>query len=276
MKIIFTCHTEYDLKNKFGPAQKNKQEEQSFNHIFSLIKFTESLKVPITFSLMIGGAVGDNLLRFIKEKNIRIPNYCEKSIHYHAEIFDRLWKFDKHLTEKEIINYFKTFQKTLGENPTSVVFGKWLINKESLSVLRKLGIEIDGSGTGKILGQKFIIKAPFYFSNILEIPVVCDGKDPVNPFSRLSNFFLIRKIIKEYHQENLILHIAFHSYDFFRFNREAKIRLIKKIIFRNILRLARKYNIEIVNLSEIKTTDFQSLDSLRFPFLSKVFRSIGH
>lgn len=276
MKIIFTCHTEYDLKNKFGPTQKNKREEQSFDHISPLIKFIESLKIPITFSLMVGGAVGDNLLRLIKERNIRIPNYCEKSIHYHAEIFDRLWKFDKHLTEKEIINYFRIFQKTLGENPTSVVFGKWLINKEHFSVLRGLGIKVDGSGIGKLLGERFIIKAPFYLNDILEVPVVCDGENPANPFTRLSNFFLIRKIIKEHHQENLILHIAFHSYDFFRFRREPKIRLIKKVIFRDILRLAQKYNIEIINLSAIKNTTFQSINSLKFSFLSKLFRRVSH
>lgn len=276
MKIIFTCHTECDLKNKFGIALKNKREEQTFNHILWLVKFIKSLKIPVTFSFMVGGAVGDNLLRFIKKKNIQIPANCEKSIHYHAESFDKAWKFKRHLNEKEIINYFRIFQETLNQVPTSMVFGKWIIHKESSPVLRKLGVKVDGSWAGKMFGEKFIIKAPFYFNNILEVPIVCDGKNPANPFTRLSNFFLIRKIIKEYHQKNIILHIGFHSYDFFRFNKKPKLRLIKKIIFKNILRLVRKYKIEIVNLSTIKTTDFQGLRSLRTPFFTKVFRCLGH
>lgn len=271
MKIVFNCHTEYDLKNKFGPALKNKREEQSFNHVFPLIKFIGSLKIPVTFSLMVGGGTGDNLLKFIKKRNIQIPNYCEKSIHYHAEIFDELWKVKKYLDEKETINYFRDFQEIFGESPTSVVFGKWLINQEVFSVLQKLGIKVDGSWIGK-----FIIKSPFYLNNILEVPVVCDGKDPANPLTRLSDFFLIRKIIKNYHRENFILHIAFHSYDFFQFNKEPKMRLIKKIIFKNILGLVLKYKVEIINLSEIKTVDFQNLDYLEMPFFSKIFRLIGH
>lgn len=276
MKIIFTCHTEYDLKNKFGMASKNKREEQTFNHILWLIKFIKSFKIPVTFPLAVGGAVGNNLLKFIKRKNVRIPVNCEKSIHYHAEVFDGLWRFKKHLNKGEIINYFKIFQEILHKKPTSVVFGKWIIQEEHFPLLLRLGIRVDGSWTGKMSGEKFIIKAPFYFNNILEIPVVCDGKKPANPFTRLSNFFLIRKIIKEYHQENFILHIGFHSYDFFRFNKKPKPRLIKKIIFKNILKLAQKHGVKIVNLSTIKTINFQGLDFLKIPFFVRILRYIGH
>ncbi len=173
--------------------------------------------------------------------------------------------------ETEIIDYFRIFNQIIKAGPTSIVFGKWLIKEEFFPVLQRLGIKTDGSWTGK-----FIIKAPFYLNNILEVPVVCDGEKPANPFTRLSNFFLIRKIIKKYHKENLILHIAFHSYDFFRFNKNPKLRLIKKLIFKNILKLARKHKLEIINLSEIKTTDFQDLDSLEMPLLSRAFRYIKH
>jgi len=260
MKIIFSCHTEYDLKNK--------GEKQTFYHVFPLLKFIKSLRIPVTFSLMVGGAVGDNLLKFIKEKNIQIPVACEESIHYHED--------EKRLSEREIINYFKIFQKILHKKPASVVFGKWIIHKEHFPVLQKLGIRADGSWTGKMSEERFIIKAPFYFNNILEVPVVCDGEKPANPFTRLSNFFLIRKIIKEHYQENFILHIGFHSYDFFRFNKKPKPRLIKKIIFKNILKLAQKYKVEIINLSAIKTTNFQDLKSLKISIFIKLLRCLGH
>ncbi len=67
MKIIFTCHTEYDL---------NRKEELSFNHILLLIEFVGGLKTPVTFSLMVGGRTGNNLLGFIEKNSIKFPSDC--------------------------------------------------------------------------------------------------------------------------------------------------------------------------------------------------------
>lgn len=251
MKIILTCHTEYDLNSEEGNF--------TFKHISVLFKFFDIVKVPVTLSLMVGGPVGDKLLKFVE--NIKFPFGSEKSIHYHGD----------NTNEKEITDCFNAFEQIIKTEPSSFVFGKWLINNNAFPLLYKLGIRTDGSGTGN-----FIIKSPFYIKNILEVPVICDGENPANPFSRLSNFFLIRKIIKKYYQENFILHIGFHSYDLFRFNRRPRLRLIKKIIFKNILRLAQRYKVETINLSEVTTTEFQDLKSLKFPFFSKISRIIGH
>jgi len=92
----------------------------------------------------------------------------------------------------------------------------------------------------------------------------------------LSHFFLLRKIIKKYHPKNLIFQIGFHSYDFFKFNQKPKLRLIKKIILKNLLKIVRRYNLEITTLSKIEETHFEELEKVKMPFLGKLFNFLGH
>ena len=74
----------------------------------------------------------------------------------------------------------------------------------------------------------------------------------------------------------MVLHIGFHSYDFFKFDKNPKLRLIKKIIFKNILGLIKKYNLEVITLSEIKEVNFEELEKIKMPLISSLFELLGH
>lgn len=248
MKIVFNCHTEYDLNNK-----------ESFSHLPILLDWLKLLDIPITFSLAVGGIFRNNLLRFIKDKKIEFSKESEIAIHFHLE-------------KEQYQDYFNQFQEILGLRPKTMVFGKWKIDKAAMNSLKQLGIKKDGSFVEpeKVIGQ------PFLINNILEIPVVSFKGKPVNPFTKLSHFFLLRKIIKKHYNKNLILHIGFHSYDLFRFNQKPKLRLIKKIIFKNLLNLIKKHNLEIANLEKIEKDNFEELEKIKMPLLGRLFNLIGH
>jgi len=248
MKVIFNCHTEYDLNNK-----------ESFSHLPVLLNWLELLNIPMTFSLAVGGIFRDNLLKFIKDKKIEFSKKSEIAIHFHLE-------------KEQYQDYFNRFQKILGLHPKTMVFGKWKIDYDSLRFLSELGIEKDGS----LIESDKVIRAPFLIEGILEVPVVSFKGKPVNPFTQLSHFFLLRRIIKKYHTKNLICQIGFHSYDFFRFNQKPKFRLIKKIIFKNILKMIKQYNLEITTLSEMEKDNFEELAEVKMPLLGKLFNLIGH
>lgn len=262
MKVIFVCHTE------------NDPGKQTFEHLPALIELVKGLKIPITFSLMVGGEVGDKLLRFLEKNQLQFPAACEKAIHLHQK--EEAGGELANLKEREIESYFQTFENVLGQKPTPVVFGKWHIIEPQVRFLASLGIERDGSWIPKFHQEKYIIKPPFYFDNLLEIPPAADGKNPLNPFTRLSHFFLLRKIIRQYHRENFVLHLAFHSYDLFSFRAGAKLRPIKRCILKNILKLINKYGLEVLTLSGITNTGFEGLERVGWPILSKPFRIIGH
>ena len=273
MKVVFNCHTEYDLKNNFGLAKEIEQSKQTFTHLPILLDWIKKFNIPITFSIAVGGAFGENLLNYIKREKIKFPSFFEIGIHYHSEIFEnKKWKVKSFLNTSGYLKYFIKFKKTFGIKPKSMVFGKWKIDQDNIDFLSELGIKIDGS----FISAKKIIEKPFYINNILEVPVVSFNKEPVNPFTKLSHFFLIRKIIKKYHQENMVLHIGFHSYDFFKFDKNPKLRLIKKIIFKNILGLIKKYNLEVITLSEIKEVNFEELEKIKMPLISSLFELLGH
>ena len=141
-----------------------------------------------------------------------------------------------------------------------------------MNFLGQLGIRKDGS----FVSPQKIIARPFLVDNILEVPVVSFNGQPVNPLTRLSHFFLLKKIIKSHYQDNLILHIGFHSYDFFNFGRGPKMRLIKKIIFKNLLKNIQRYNLEIVTLSKIEKDNFKELNNMQTPFWGGIFDLINH
>lgn len=267
MFIVFVCHTENDPNSK----------EPSFSHLPLLIDLIKELKVPITFSLMVGGTVGGGLLKFLEKSQLQFPENCEKAIHLHqpspTQPTSAGWVG---LGEREIESYFQMFEKVFGKRPRSVVFGKWQIIETQVRFLASLGIERDGSWIPKFHGEHYIVKPPFYFDNLLEVPPAADGKDPLNPFTRLSHFFLLRKIIKKYHQKNLVLHIAFHSYDLFNFGEKPKLRPIKRCVLRNLLKMINKYGLEMLTLSDIPNTSFEGLEKIKWPIFSRVFKIIGH
>jgi len=268
MKIIFNCHTEYDLKNQFGSAKKT-----TFNHLPILLNWFASFNIPITFSVAVGGPFKDHLLNDIRQRKIKFPLSSEIAIHFHSERFqNNRWEFHGFLKESAYLKYFKKFETVFGLRPSSLVFGKWKIDKASMDFLGRLGIKRDSS----FISPQKIIAKPFLINNVLEIPVVSFKDQSINPLTRLSHFFLLRKIVKKYHQENLICQIGFHSYDLFRFNQISRLRLIKKIIFKNLLKLIKKYNLEITTLSRIEKDNFSELEKIKMPFWGKLFHFLGH
>lgn len=273
MKIIFNCHTEYDLENKFGKALRNLQENQSYNHLPLLFRWINDLKIPMNYALGVGGPFGINLIEFLKDKKFIFNELNELGIHFHAEDYaDKIWQFKKFLTKEDYKYYYDKFSELLNHNPNYTVFGKWYLDKNNFEFLKYLGIAKDASW----IDSKTIIKSPFFINEILEIPVLSYGGRHLNPFTKLSHFFILRKIIKEYNKENLIIQIGFHSYDLFDFSGNPKLRLTKKIIFKNILKLARKFNIEIINLSQLQKNNFKDLEKIKMPFMGKVLNLIGH
>lgn len=273
MKIVFNCHVEYDLKNQFGWAKAINSEKQSFVHLSLLLDWLSSLKMPITFSLAVGGPVKDRLLKYIQEKGVKISPQSELAIHYHSEQFkENHWQANSFLNQSAYADYYQQFKEIFGLGPKSMVFGKWQIDYSAMNFLWQIGIKKDGS----FVNPQKIITQPFLIDNILEVPVVSFQGQPVNPLTRLSHFFLLRKIIKKYYSKNLILHLGFHSYDFFSFKGQPQLRLIKKIIFKNILKLIRQYNLEITTLSKIAEDNFTELDKIKMPLLGKLFSYLGH
>ncbi len=252
MRIIFVCHTEYDLNN-----------HRAFEHLSILFDFVRSLDIPITFALMVGKEVGDSLLKFLVKKRVSIPKNCEISIHFHQN-------------GASVGDYLHLFEKFLATSPNSIVFGKWQISNKQFLQLAPLGIKRDASWIPKMHNENYIIKAPFYLSDILEVPSSADGQNPLNPFSRLSHFFLLRQIIKKHHQDNLLLQIAFHSYDLFSFGGQPRLRWLKKCQFKHLLKLIKKYNLPIITLDKVDHTDFQGLKTIRQSFLTKLFQLFGH
>ena len=273
MKIVFNCHTEYDLKNQFGWAKKLDSKKQSFVHLPMLLDWFNSLKIPITFALAVGGPFEERLLEYVKNKQIKFSDSSELAIHYHSDKFtDGQWQPAGFLEESAYLDYFQKFEEVFGFKPKSSVFGKWQLDRTAMDFLSRLGIKKDGS----FVDSEKVIAKPFLRDNILEVPAASFRGEPVNPFSRLSHFFLLKKIIKEYHQRNLILQIGFHSYDFFRFGERPRLRPIKKFIFKNLLKLIKKYNLEITILSKIEEGNFDELTEIKMPFWGKLFNLLGH
>lgn len=275
MKITFVCHIEYDLKNSFGEAKKIASSEQSFYHLPILFDFIRGLKIPVTLSFMVGGFVDSGLLKFLRINKNKIPEFCEKGIHYHQKEFTdgRL----EDLTQEDLFYYFKLFEESFKEKPKSVVFGKWRLKENQLPFLAEFGIKCDGSWVPNFHNEEYIIRPPFYLGDILEIPPVADGRKAINPFTRLSHYFLLRRIIKKNFRRNFVLHIAFHSYDLFNFKgTRPRIRFIKEFIFKDILKLIKKYNLKILNLSDIQEGEGEGLKAFPRPFLSKIFNTINH
>ncbi len=273
MKIVFNCHIEYDLKNQFGWAKEIDSKKQSFVHLPILLDWLNSLKIPLTFALAVGGPFKERLLKEIKNNKVKFPSSSEVAIHYHCERFKNgQWQAAGFLKQSNYLNYFQKFEEVFDFKPKSLVFGKWQIDYSAMGFLSKLGINRGGS----FVDSKKVIAKPFLIDNILEVPLVSFKGEPVNPLTRLSHFFLLKKIIKKYHQRNLVLQIGLHSYDFFRFSQGPGLRLIKKVIFKNLLKLIRQYNLEITNLSKIEKGDFEEIEKIKTPFSSRLFNLLGH
>ncbi|PIR97604.1 MAG: hypothetical protein COT91_00430 [Candidatus Doudnabacteria bacterium CG10_big_fil_rev_8_21_14_0_10_41_10] len=273
MKAVIVCHLENDLRNNFGEAKKIPLEKQTFEHVPKLLNWIGTLKIPITVSVMAGGQVGNRLLLALKEKNVKIPNNINLGIHFHAENFtNSKWQYEKPLELPAYENYYNQFVQSLSIKPKTVVFGKWKVDRQAYPLFAKLGITHDASN----ILPRGIINPPANINGLITVPGLSYNGQPVNPLTRLSDFLLTKKIISRYHNKNLLLHLAFHSYDFFSPQNPTHWRGIKKIIFTDILSQLKKHNVEIVNLENVNSGKNETLEKMPVPLLGRLFQLIGH
>jgi len=276
MFMILTCHTEVDRANQYGNAKENPVEKQSFNHIPVLLSFLAKYEIPITFSLMVGGQAGTRLLKFISE-GVKFPLKSELSVHFHFEEYnesERIWESGE-ITERKIVDSYKAFYEILGFRPISAVFGHWVIDEGALKLMKEIGVKVDGSYAPYRHNENFILKNPFRWEDILEVPVVSNGKYPLNPFRSPYHLVLLKQIIKHYHAKEIVLHIGFHSYDFFNFNSDkVNIRSESLRIFEEILLFANNYDLKFMNLSDTLNYDFDPCTISYIPLNARLKRYI--
>ena len=277
MFMILTCHTEVDRTNQYGNAKEIPVEKQSFNHIPVLLSFLVKYEIPITFSLMVGGQAGTRLLKFISE-GVKFPLKSELSVHFHFEEYnesERIWESGE-ITEWKIVDSYKAFCEILGLRPISAVFAHWVIDERALKLMKEIGVTVDGSYAPYRHNENFILKNPFRWEDILlEVPVVSDGKYPLNPFQSPYHLVLLKQIIKHYHAKEVMLHLGFHSYDFFNFNRnKVSIRSKSLRIFEEILLFANNYDLKFMNLSDTLNYDFDPCTISYIPLNARLKRYI--
>lgn len=272
MYVILTCHTEVDRANQYGDVDIVRMENQSFYHITYLLSFLSKYEIPLTFSLMVGGQADKRLLEFVSE-GVKFPLRSELSIHFHFEKFDEnngIWENNSPNMD-EMKNYYNKFQEILKIKPNSSVFGHWIVSKEALDWAEELNIEVDGSFAPYEQNDRFIIRNPFKRGRMLEVPVISDGKYPLSPFISIYHLELLKQIIKLYHEENIVLHLGFHSYDFFDFN-DGKI-IIKNeslIAFDNLISYIKKYKSNVITLSDALKYNFDSYTLSDIPFKARL------
>ncbi|OGE80354.1 MAG: hypothetical protein A2826_02770 [Candidatus Doudnabacteria bacterium RIFCSPHIGHO2_01_FULL_43_23] len=274
MKLVIVCHLENDLSNESGIAKKLPQEKQSFAHIPMILEWFSGMNIPLTLAVMVGGQTGTKLLESQSLKAISKNDNLDIGIHYHAEKFIQgSWIYQTPLNEQEYRNYFAKFENVVGISPKSAVFGKWKIDPKAYPVFKALNITHDGSK----IPEKGIISIPSLVQGIIEVPSVSYDGRPVNPLTRISDFFLMKKILQEHYAENLLLHLAFHSYDLFSFSSGAPKWLTgKKSRLMALINLSKTLKLEIIKLKDCNTEISGDLSAIKLPFLARIGQLLGH
>ena len=263
MYISLVCHTEPDSVNKYGKSFELGRDKQTFKHLNILHKVID---VPVTYSLGVGGRIGERLLRYYQNKSI----LGESGIHIHYEKYDNknnMWAPPKNcsLEENEFKSILGSWKKIIKSTPKSCVFGHWFVNKHYIELLEKNKIYIDLSFTHHkqyiLPKEKYIVKGPFMIGNVLEIPTICDSKSSLNPFVYTLHRKIILKLIRDYKDKEILLNIGFHSYDLFRFKKgnpvlkKEGILFLKKLGKIEILtaeKIQSKFNEKEINHEDIK------------------------
>jgi len=241
MKIIFTAHVEGD----YGMKKKK------FLHLDNFIKIIKDINIPITLALGVGGNVDDSLLRYFTR--YYVPDGVELALHYHFKEGENILE-----SRNNIDIYTEKFYDNFGFRPTSIVFGHWTIKPEILQYCSELGYNVDGSYTPYRSGESFVIKNPFRYHGLIEVPVVSNGYSPLNPFLKLSHYLIVDYLIRRYFKKDIVFHVGFHSYD----------RNLKRIF-----NFAHKYKKFFVTLSDVNhffNTEYSCLK--KEPFIDTVRR----
>jgi len=277
MYLVLTCHVEVDRANQYGDTKRIDLKAQSLRHVSCFLPLLSKYNVPMTLSLTVGGQAEKNLLKLISKEKEMLPSNFELSIHFHFEEYDEskgAWIAGT-VTEEKIKDSYEAFYRILGFNPTSAVFGHWAINGEILKWMRNLGLKVDGSYVPYRHNDKFVIKNPFKWEGILEVPVTSNGKYPLNPFIYSYHFDLIKHLIQDYHDKDIVLHLGFHSYDFFDFSGgKPKIRDEAMKILEKLISYVKEYNLKCISLSDTLRYDFKSWTISRIPLGATLSRYI--
>jgi hypothetical protein len=275
MYLILTCHVEVDRANQYGDAKRINLKAQSLSHVSYFLSLLSKYDIPITLSLTVGGQAGKNLLKLVSKE--MLSSNFELSIHFHFEKYDESkgkWIPGK-ITEEKIKNRYEAFYRILGFYPTSAVFGHWIINGEILKWIRNLGLKVDGSYVPYRHNDRFVIKNPFKWEGILEVPVTSDGKYPLNPFTCSYHFDVVKHLIRRCHDKDVVLHLGFHSYDFFDFSDgKPQIRNVTVKILESLISYIKECDLQCINLSDTLRYDFDPYIISRIPLRATLSRYV--
>lgn len=183
VKILFSCHVEPDRKST------------DVNYLESFADNLARLRRPVLFQFMVGEAAADRVLKIFRHKSY--PNF----------------EFGLHIHGRKIKESVEIYKKVMGKKPDNISFGHWSFEDKHIKQAASLGVEYDLSYSAGKKEQRFFHMDTFNYFGLKEIPVVCDPKYPVNPFTSKFHFFLFFLIITWYLFSNKTLHFSFHSFD---------------------------------------------------------------
>lgn len=109
-------------------------------------------------------------------------------------------------------NKFKQIFKTL---PRDISFGHWVLPEAIYPVLAKNKIYADYSHAAYRHNEKYFFHPSYKIGPVLEVPVCCDPRMPINPFYARFHVVLYFIFVLYFSRSDKVLHFTFHSYDLF-------------------------------------------------------------
>lgn len=184
--LLIVCHVE---------PRKPDGDVDYLRGFFAEVK---KLNKPVILLLMVGERAGDRILKLVKNNPDLIPSCCQIGLHVHS-----------HQTAQAI----KLYQKILGQGPKLISFGHWSYTDQDLEIASRFGVKYDLSYAAYRHKRKYFVKERFKTHGLMEIPVCCNPKYPLDPFYTKYNFLLHFILVLFPLFSSKTLHFAFHSYD---------------------------------------------------------------
>jgi len=260
MRLVVSCHVEPDKVNPSGcPSVKLEEPQQSYKHIPYLLSFLQKVGLPMTLCLMVGGRASVRLLEVIAQNKANLLPSSELAVHFHFEEYDdsrRQWETTKP-DRASMKKYCDLFAEKLSAIPTTTVFHHWLVDEEAIKMAEEVGIAVDGSYAPYRQGERFMIKSPFRWGGILEVPVASDGNLPLNPFVSPYHKRILERLITKYRLDDVVLHFAFHSYDIYDFN-QGNIITEAEEFWKKLLIKGNRYNLQFTTLNALAKLGYEA------------------
>ncbi|MEM2169179.1 MAG: hypothetical protein QW186_05190 [Candidatus Bathyarchaeia archaeon] len=255
MDATIVVHIEEDLLNEHGSRTYLPREQETIRHVSEALNVLRGtfFSRPLNVAIKHGGSIGFKLLKLRVWSEL--SEKWEVLLHPHGEEYDerRGW-LEKPCKSEDVRLGYAALKASTEVEPTGIVFGDWLITREGLEAAKSLGIKRDASYVPYKNGDFFVIKPPFYFESVLEVPVTSNGAHPLNPVGKLFDLKFLASLLKKHKGEDGLLHIAFHSYDLFNFyKRVNNFQLARERLrrLRAMLKLLDKYDVEVKSLSQV-------------------------